>query len=292
MLAAEWFLTPAFSAMLPAIIGLGIEYGPFWMFKNYLLTAPMSMIYFIFINKAMSSSVRTTFLANTAEYVNTGRPHANKSYTLMDAFLAYWNSHYRPALQILYCIVLYRALNDDGALPMFLVSFTAFVWILAPILFQPPTKAVYEQVRELVSFIAKSPNINDRIASGKASSLYEAALEQELKQANRSLALPMLSSILTCILYLFMTSSNIFDQTWAPLCGMFILFLFRSVVRFSGIKSAGMIVIAIPCLSLSLGRFSCSHHVAENQEFLLLECQVRGLCVYIHCGALAISSFV
>ena len=175
---------------------------------------------------------------------------------------------------------------------MFLVSFTAFVWILAPILFQPPTKAVYEQVRELVSFIAKSPNINDRIASGKASSLYEAALEQELKQANRSLALPMLSSILTCILYLFMTSSNIFDQTWAPLCGMFILFLFRSVVRFSGIKSAGMIVIAIPCLSLSLGRFSCSHHVAENQEFLLLECQVRGLCVYIHCGALAISSFV
>eukprot|EP00913_Durusdinium_trenchii_P024881 g23355.t1 len=31
---------------------------------------------------------------------------------------------------------------------------------------------------------------------------------------------------------------------------MFILFLFRSVVRFSGIKSAGMIVIAIPCLSL------------------------------------------
>ena len=136
------------------------------------------------------------------------------------------------------------------------MSFTAFVWILAPILFQPPTKAVYEQVRELVSFIAKSPSIHDRIASGKASSLYEAALEQELKQANRSLTLPMLSSILICALYLFMTTSNIFDQTWAPLCGMFILFLFRSVVRFSGIKSAGMIVIAIPCLSLSLG---CCH---------------------------------
>lgn len=265
MLAAEWFLTPAFSAMLPAIIGLGIEYGPFWMFKNYLLTAPMSMIYFIFINKAMSSSVRTTFEANTAEYVNTGRPHANKSYTLMDAFLAYWNSHYRPALQILYCIVLYRALNQDGALPLILVSFTAFVWILAPILFQPPTKAVYEQVRELVSFIAKSPSIHDRIASGKASSLYEAALEQELKQANRSLTLPMLSSILICALYLFMTTSNIFDQTWAPLCGMFILFLFRSVVRFSGIKSAGMIVIAIPCLSLFV--VFVSTFIVENPDF-------------------------
>ena len=154
---------------------------------------------------------------------------------------------------LLFSCRLYRALNQDGALPLILVSFTAFVWILAPILFQPPTKAVYEQVRELVSFIAKSPGIHDRIASGKASSLYEAALEQELKQANRSLALPMLSSILICALYLFMTTSNIFDQTWAPLCGMFILFLFRSVVRFSGIKSAGMIVIAIPCLSLSLG---------------------------------------
>ena len=89
MLAAEWFLTPAFSAMLPAIIGLGIEYGPLWMIKNYIFTAPMSMVYFIFINKAMSSSVRTTFVANTAEYVNTGRPHANKSYTLLEAFLAH-----------------------------------------------------------------------------------------------------------------------------------------------------------------------------------------------------------
>ncbi|CAJ1442771.1 unnamed protein product [Effrenium voratum] len=256
MLAAEWFLTPAFTAMLPAIIGLGIEYGPLWMCKNYLLTAPMSMMYFIFINKAMSSSVRTTFVANTAEYVNTGRPHANKSYTLLDAFLAYWHSHYRPALKILYVIVLYRSLNSDGALPMVLVSFTAFVWILAPVLFQPPAKALMEQVRELVRFIAKSPSLHDRMTHGKPTCIYEAALEQELKQANRSLSLPFLSSLAVCILYLFMTTSNIFDQTWAPLCGMFILFLFRSVLRFSGIKSAGMIVLAIPCLGLSRSHFS------------------------------------
>lgn len=168
-------------------------------------------------------------------------------------------------------------------MPLILVSFTAFVWILAPILFQPPTKAVYEQVRELVSFIAKSPSIHDRIASGKASSLYEAALEQELKQANRSLALPMLSSILICALYLFMTTSNIFDQTWAPLCGMFILFLFRSVVRFSGIKSAGMIVIAIPCLSLLL---ECKFITATINETKQIHESL--LCSFL--GALIVAS--
>lgn len=265
MLAAEWFLTPAFSAMLPAIIGLGIEYGPLWMIKNYIFTAPMSMVYFIFINKAMSSSVRTTFVANTAEYVNTGRPHANKSYTLLEAFLAYWNSHYRPALRIIYCIVLYRSMNADGALPLILVSFTAFVWILAPILFQPPTKTVLEQTRELVGFVAKVPATRERLTSGKPSSLYEAGFEQELKQANRGLVLPLLSGFLLCALYLFMTSSDILDQMWAPLCGMFILFLFRSVLAFSGIKSAGMMMLAIPCLSLFVIFFST--YIVENRDF-------------------------
>eukprot|EP00930_Biecheleria_cincta_P061344 TRINITY_DN4690_c0_g1_i2.p1 TRINITY_DN4690_c0_g1~~TRINITY_DN4690_c0_g1_i2.p1 ORF type:complete len:2474 (-),score=434.83 TRINITY_DN4690_c0_g1_i2:272-7693(-) len=250
MLAAEWFLTPAFSAMLPAIVGLGIEYGPVWMFRNYLLSAPMSMIYFVFINKSMSSSVRTTFFANTAEYVNTGRPHANRSYTLMDAFQAFRTSHYMPALQIIYVIVLYRIMNSDAALPMILVSFTAFVWIAAPVLFQPPTKTVLEQTRELVHFIAKAPSRHDRLVPGKPCSLYEAALEQELKRANRPLGLSLLVSSMLCALYLFMVTSDVFDQVWAPVCGLLVLFIFRSILRCTGVKQAGMVVLIVPGLVL------------------------------------------
>jgi len=256
MLAAEWFLTPAFSAMLPAVIGLGIEYGPLWMLRNYLLSAPMSMIYFVFINKSMSSSVRTTLAANTAEYVNTGRPHANKSYTLMEAFRAFRISHYTPALQLIYVITVYRLMNSDAFLPMVLVSFTAVVWIAAPVLFQPPSKALYEQTKELVNFIAKAPSLYDRIVPGKPSSLYEAALEQELKEASQPLMLPLLFGVSICCLYLLMTTAEIFDQIWAPVCSMMVLFLWRTLLRWTGVKQAGMIVLIVLGLVLLMVPFT------------------------------------
>ena len=43
----------------------------------------------------------------------------------------------------------------------------------------------------------------------------QAGFEQELKQANRGLVLPLLSGFLLCALYLFMTSSDILDQPLA-----------------------------------------------------------------------------
>ena len=52
------------------------------------------------------------------------------------------------------------------------------MWILAPILFQPPTKTVLEQTRELVGFVAKVPATRERLTSGKPSSLYEVLKRQ------------------------------------------------------------------------------------------------------------------
>lgn len=81
---------------------------------------------------------------------------------------------------------------------------------------------------------------------GKPCSLYEAALEQELKLASRPLGWSLLVSVLLCVLYLFMATSDIFDQVWAPICGMLVLFLFRSILRWTGVKQAGMVVIMVP----------------------------------------------
>ncbi|CAK0855908.1 unnamed protein product [Prorocentrum cordatum] len=39
-LAVEWFVTPALSATLPAVVGFGVEYGPMWLVTQYLPTVP------------------------------------------------------------------------------------------------------------------------------------------------------------------------------------------------------------------------------------------------------------
>ena len=67
-------------------------------------------------------------------------------------------------------------------------------------------------MRQVAGLHRQVPAHRERLISGKPSSLYEAGFEQELKQANRGLVLPLISGLLLCALYLFMTSSDILDQ--------------------------------------------------------------------------------
>ena len=168
------------------MIGLGVEYGPWWLITQYLPTVPASMIYFIFISKSMASSVRSTIWANTAEYVNTGRPHANKSYSMKDAFVQFRMSHYVPAVTLFYLVVVYSLANLGGALPMVMIVATAVCWIIAPVFFRPPTASVFGQFTELAIYISNAPLLSSgHLLPGKATCLHEAALEQELKKAHR-----------------------------------------------------------------------------------------------------------
>ena len=236
ILAAEWLLTPAFGEILPAIIGIGFEHGP-KMLKNYLLSSPAAMVYFMFVNKMMSHSVHQTFRHTDAQYVNTGRPLANKAYTLAQAFQLYWSSHYKPALRVLYYVLIYRAMNHGGALPLLLVTSTVLVWILAPVLFQPPTtKTLLGQVLELSAFIQ--------------SNLREVEVQKELKLAERGLILPLIISLAFAFLDLAIVPSDVLDQIWAPLYAMLMLFILRSVLAAAGLKFVGLTTFFLPCLAL------------------------------------------
>jgi len=210
-LAVEWFITPALSATLPAVIGFGVEYGPMWLVTQYLPTVPASMIYFIFINKSMASSVRSTIWANTAEYVNTGRPHANKTYSMKDAFVQFRVSHYVPAVTLLYLVIVYSLSNIGGALPMVMIVATAVCWIVAPVLFRPPTMSVFPQFAELGQFILSAPTSTGHLLPGKAATLYDQALEQELKRAHRSPGAQLVGALALSLLYAFMSVTTIWE---------------------------------------------------------------------------------
>merc|ERR1719245_1107839 len=206
VLAVEWFITPALSVTLPAVIGFGVEYGPKWLVTKYLPTVPASMIYFIFINKSMASSVRSTIWANTAEYVNTGRPHANKSYSMKDAFVQFRVSHYVPAVTLLYLVIVYSLSNTGGALPMVVIVATAVCWIVAPVLFRPPTASVFLQFTEFGQFILHAPPSSGHLLPGKAVTLYEQALEQELKKAHRNPGAQLVGALALSLLYAFISA--------------------------------------------------------------------------------------
>jgi len=247
-LAVEWFVTPALSATLPAVVGFGVEYGPMWLVTQYLPTVPASMIYFIFINKSMASSVRSTIWANTAEYVNTGRPHANKSYSMKDAFVQFRASHYVPAVTLLYLVIVYSLSNVGGALPMVMIVATAVCWIVAPVLFRPPTAGVLHQFAELGQFILHAPPSSGHVLPGKATSLYEQALEQELKRAHRGPGAQLAGALALSLLYAVMCVTTIWEQMPAPLFAWAITFCVKAVWRLSGMKQAGLVNIVFQML--------------------------------------------
>jgi hypothetical protein len=242
-LAVEWFITPALSATLPAVLGFGVEYGPWWLLTQYLPTVPASMVYFIFINKSMASSVRSTIWANTAEYVNTGRPHANRSYSMKDAFVQFRVSHYVPAVTLLYLVIVYSLANLGGALPMVMIVATAVCWIVAPVLFRPPTASVLGQFSQVAKYIftPPPPSSSGQVLPGRASCLYEAALEQELKKAHRDPGSQLIWAFALSVLYVFMSVTTIWEQMPAPIFAWAITFCVKATWRLSGMRQAGLV---------------------------------------------------
>jgi len=226
------------------------------------------MIYFIFINKSMASSVRSTIWANTAEYVNTGRPHANKSYSMKDAFVQFRASHYVPAVTLLYLVLAYSLSNIGGALPMVMIVATAVCWIVAPVLFRPPTGGVCPEFAELGQFILGAPPSSGQLLPGKATTLYELALEQELKKAHRSPGAQLAGALALSLLYVFMSVTTIWEQMPAPLFAWAITFCVKAVWRLSGMKQAGLVNLVFQLLLPVVLFFSGS--LIENFDFTSL----------------------
>lgn len=138
-LGAEWLVSFGFVATLPLLTELMLEYG--WA-SGLLTTArwliPAS-IFWLFQNKMISETLKTSFRTGKAAYINTGRPNPFDHYSLQSAYLFYANTHYHPALEILLYYWMYRCFvtSAGGATPMFLVLTTVTTWLLAPVMFCP-----------------------------------------------------------------------------------------------------------------------------------------------------------
>eukprot|EP00931_Biecheleriopsis_adriatica_P082853 TRINITY_DN5633_c0_g1_i3.p1 TRINITY_DN5633_c0_g1~~TRINITY_DN5633_c0_g1_i3.p1 ORF type:complete len:2802 (+),score=428.80 TRINITY_DN5633_c0_g1_i3:55-8460(+) len=215
VLAVEWVVSPGLSALLPGLMTFGIEYGISRLLFDYCPSVLSSSMAFTFINKSVSVAMRQTVSDNIAEYVNTGRPHANKSYSLKEAFLAFRTSHYNPAITMVSYFVVYtlasQRLASGSAMPMFIINAMGVVWIQAPVLFQPPgPDSRTQQLLELFDYIKESPRSG--FPADKKHTLYDAVMLEEFQTARNRPFMDFLGSLVPSALYFFCLPAIAFDQ--------------------------------------------------------------------------------
>ncbi|CAK0855909.1 unnamed protein product [Prorocentrum cordatum] len=86
------------------------------------------------------------------------------------------------------------------------------------------------------------------VLPGKATSLYEQALEQELKRAHRGPGAQLAGALALSLLYAVMCVTTIWEQMPAPLFAWAITFCVKAVWRLSGMKQAGLVNIVFQML--------------------------------------------
>mmetsp|Transcript_120019 Transcript_120019/g.301690 ORF Transcript_120019/g.301690 Transcript_120019/m.301690 type:complete len:376 (-) Transcript_120019:175-1302(-) len=149
-------------------------------------------------------------MTGIARYFFTGRPPANQHQTWKDNYIAYWRSHYSPALSLVSGYLVYTSIasqsNGKGQLPMVLVLISIFAWLVTPIIFSPLQRwnLIRQDLREFNSFIISGagmletdlPEVVARGTRGTVRSLYECGLAEEIN-AWEACPLPVL---VTCLL--------------------------------------------------------------------------------------------
>ncbi|CAK0845333.1 unnamed protein product [Prorocentrum cordatum] len=148
---------------------------------------------------------------------------------------------------------------------MVMIVLTAACWIVAPVLFRPPTGGVWPQFAELGHFILSAPASSGRLLPGKATTLYELALDLELKQAHRGPGTQLLGALALSLLYVLMCVATVWEQMPAPLFAWAITFCVKAVWRLSGMKQAGLVNIVFHLLLPVVLFFSGS--LVENFGF-------------------------
>jgi hypothetical protein len=184
---------------------------------------------------------------------------------MKDAFVQFRVSHYVPAVTLLYLVIVYSLSNVGGALPMVMIVATAVCWIVAPVLFRPPTMGVCPQFAELGRFILGAPPSSGHLLPGKATTLYELALDHELKKAHRNSGAQLAGALALSLLYVFMSVTTIWEQIPAPLFAWAITFCVKAVWRLSGMKQAGLVNLVFQLLLPVVLFFSGSF--IENFDF-------------------------
>merc|ERR1719220_640207 len=108
---------------------------------------------------------------------------------------------------------------------MYLILMMAFVWILCPVLFQPPNPtSMGDQLSQFWGFISPAPSRWNRQDPKNPKSLAEAVLQDELASARARPVGLFLWSLIPSGVLLFILPAVAYDQLPAPLFAMSLYF--------------------------------------------------------------------
>jgi len=205
LLASEWIVSMGIIATLPRFAELILEYGCLEGFCRFFKSVLSILIAFTFINKSIASGVSTAMVTGEGNYIATGRPNANTHFSWRECYFVHCQTHYYPALNLLMWYLVYHSItyeHETSALPMFIIVFTAMMWLIAPMLFCPQPRFTRLQVdmREYWKFVVATPKesvrgrslkglLEDQLRVGysdQRSTLYEMWLARALEHKRRS----------------------------------------------------------------------------------------------------------
>jgi len=230
--STEWIVSMGLVSLFPQLCEMILEQGAVPAIYNAISGIFASTLFFIFQNKNVSSAMREGAVSGIARYFFTGRPLANQHQTWKDIYIAYWKSHYSPALgmatiYLIYCVLAMQN-PGQGMLPMVLAIVSVVAWLVTPIVFSPlPRWALIGQdLREFNSFITGSagtqdvdlPEVVNRGRLGTVRTLYECGLADEISAwSTQPLAKLAAGFLVKCVTGLYLTAalpSEILDFFW------------------------------------------------------------------------------
>mmetsp|Transcript_124845 Transcript_124845/g.324298 ORF Transcript_124845/g.324298 Transcript_124845/m.324298 type:complete len:2327 (-) Transcript_124845:162-7142(-) len=204
-----WVISLGFVTLLPQLFELVLEYGAARAARDVVGSFFATVLFFIFQNKNIASSMYEGAVTGMARYLFTGRPLANQHLTWKDIYITYWRSHYQPAFHLLTSCLIYMVLatsNEviDNSMVLVFMSFVA--WVITPIVFSPLPRwnLLCQDLQDFAGFIGgregttedEIPEVVSRGRRGVVRSLYECGLAQEILYWSEQ---PLFSLFLTLV---------------------------------------------------------------------------------------------
>jgi len=195
-LATEWLVSMGLFNSVLQLFECTLEYGALTTLVKFMPMIPHQMIFFIFQNKTIASSVKDGAVTGMAKYQFTGRPHGNNHQSWIENYTMYYTMHFYPALRIftaylVLCVL--SASNRYAHLPMYLILASAVGWIICPVLYsaQPRWGSMTEDVRRMWYFVVALPQRGRQAAvmgfgDSSDDTLYALWLSRELRHLQAS----------------------------------------------------------------------------------------------------------
>lgn len=136
-LSVEWVLGFGLCCALPflaeQILERGFIAGCWFWLKEYL----RSTLFYLFQNQTVAHAVSRGMVTGQAAYLNTGRPSFFTPYTKELAYRLYVQSHYYPALTVVWLYSYRAARIGQLSATIVVVMFIVVLWFTAPVFFCP-----------------------------------------------------------------------------------------------------------------------------------------------------------